>query len=72
MKKAIGYILTILGAAGVVKGFIWLLEVKRIADEAAEGGIYFGLLGIENVLFFISLPVLIIGIFLIVKKEHRF
>ena len=68
MKKAIGYILTILGAVGVVKGIIWLIEIKRITSEAAEEGIYFGLLGIEHVMFFLSLPVLIIGILLLIKK----
>ena len=68
MKKAIGCIVTILGTVGVVKGIIWLIEIKKATDEAAEAGIYFGLFGIEHFLFFLSLPVLIIGIFLLIKK----
>ncbi len=68
MKKAIGCILTILGTVGVVKGIIWLIEIERISSEAAKEGIYFGRFGVEDVMFFFSLPVLIIGILILIKK----
>lgn len=71
MKKIIGYILSIIGAVGLIRGIIGLIEYRRISLEAAKEGIYFGLLGTEHAIFFFSLLVLIIGILLLMKSKTR-